>query len=298
MPSCVKLRRRPCTRTTLLRQATLLLCAISLGANLWCWAHTQALPGELVLLQLAAMLAALWQLRQRSKSISLLPEELAARMLKVQEGERQHLSRELHDDIGQLLTAAKLQVDWLQRRLPGELRPHCKTLRTTLQQTLTHVRDVTALLNPRQLVSLGLEAGLRAHLLRTLQNSEVRWTLHCPQRLEGVPDPITMAAFRIAQEAITNLLRHARAGNLRIDLRRTREGLQLRIEDDGQGFTPSADPAHAGQRGLAGMHERALALHGTLTLDSQPGKGTRIEAMLPWPPRPHERARTPVSHDV
>lgn len=298
MLSCVKLRRRWYSRPALSRRLTTLSCAGSLGANLWYWEQSLALPGELLVLQLASLVAVFWQLHQHGKSISLLPEELAQRMLKVQEHERQHLSRELHDDIGQLLTAAKLQVDWLQRRVNDELKPHCKGLRSTLDQSLNTVRDVTTLLNPRQLLSLGLEASLRAHLLRTLQNSPVRWTLHCPQRLDSVPAPISMAAFRITQEAITNLLRHAAADNLRIELRRSSDGLLLSIEDDGHGFTPASNPADAGQRGLAGMFERALALHGSLELDSQPGHGTRIQARLPWPPRTHERARSPAAHDL
>ncbi|WP_028693813.1 sensor histidine kinase [Pseudomonas cremoricolorata] len=298
MPSCAKPRSRPCQRSAWLRRVTGLLCTASLAANLCYWERAQALPGEVLLLQGLALLAVLGLLRQRRRAISLLPEELAQRMLMVQEGERQHLSRELHDDIGQLLTAATLQLDWLQRRLPGELKPHALTLRGTLEQTLTHVRDVTCLLNPRQLLSLGLEASLRAHLLRTLQASPVRWTLHCPQRLDGVPTAISMAAFRITQEAVTNLLRHAHASNLHIELRRSDAGLLLRIEDDGVGFTPGADPQLLGQRGLAGMQERAQALQGTFSLSSQPGHGTRIEARLPWPPRSHPRARTPVSHGL
>ena len=213
------------------------------------------------------------------------------------EGERQRLSRELHDDIGQSLTAAKLQLDWLQRRIPAELQEHCQTLRKTLESTLSNVRDVSAILNPRQLASLGLEASLRAHLVRTLESSDVHWSLECHQRLGGIDEAVSMAAFRITQ-AVTNMLRHAHACNLTISLRRTPAGLSLSIRDDGQGFEPAANPAEAGQRGLAGMLERAAALQGTLSISSQPGQGTRIDALFPWPPRTEERARTPASHDL
>ncbi|WP_414707867.1 sensor histidine kinase [Pseudomonas sp. UBA6562] len=298
MPSCVKLRRYLPTRATLLRWSSGLSCGVPLVAQLWYWQQALPTPGEWLALHLLGLLMLLWQLREHGRSINLQPQELAQRMLKVQESERQHLSRELHDDIGQLLTAAKLQVEWLQRRVPGDLASHCNTVRSTLEQTLTNVRDLTTLLNPRQLSSLGLEASLRAHLMRTLQHSPVRWTLHCPQRLDGVPAPLSMAAFRITQEAVTNLLRHARAENLHVEVRRNQTGLLLRIEDDGAGFTPVPDPVHAGQRGLAGMHERALALQGSLALDSEPGRGTRIEAKLPWPTRTHPRARSPAAHDL
>lgn len=283
------------SRATLLRWATALLCVGSLVANLLLLVQGNAMPASLLLLQLVAMLGVAWHLRHGAKSISMRPAELADRMLKVQESERQHLSRELHDDIGQLLTAAKLQVEWLQRRVPDDLQAHFGTLRGTLEDTLGKVRDVSAILNPRQLASLGLEASLRAHLVRTLANSDVHWSLECNQRLGGISEEVAMAAFRITQEAVTNMLRHAQARNLTIRLQRSAAGLTLSIEDDGQGFTPAANPAVAGQRGMAGMQERATALQGSLEIVSQPGLGTRIVVLFPWPPRTHERARTPVS---
>jgi len=286
------------SRATVLRWTTALLCVGSLLGNLVLSVRVQPLPPSLLLMQLTALIGVLWHWRQWARSISLRPAELADRMLKVQESERQRLSRELHDDIGQSLTAARLQLDWLQRRIPVELQEHCETLRKTLESTLSNVRDVSAILNPRQLASLGLEASLRAHLLRTLENSEVHWSLECHQRLGGICEAVSMAAFRITQEAVTNMLRHASARNLAISLRRTPAGLSLSIQDDGRGFVPAANPADAGQRGMAGMLERATALQGSLTISSQPDHGTRIDALFPWPPRTEERARTPVSHDL
>lgn len=294
----LKLFQRCRSSITLLRWATALLCLASLAANLFFYWHAQPLPGSLLLLQLLAMLGAAWQLRHGARSISLRPAELADRMLKVQESERQRLSRELHDDIGQLLTAAMLQVDWLQRRAPEAQQAQFTTLRGTLDQTLANVRDVSAILNPRQLASLGLEASLRAHLLRTLQNSDLHWSLDCHQRLGGISEDVSMAAFRITQEAVTNVLRHANARNLLIRLQRTPPGLALTIQDDGRGFVPAQAPADAGQRGMAGMQERATALQGSLTVNSQPGQGCQIDALFPWPPRSQERARTSPHHDV
>ncbi|WP_228533154.1 sensor histidine kinase [Pseudomonas sp. UFMG81] len=284
--------------TALLRWVTAVLCVASLALNLMFYWRAQPLSASVLLLQLLAILAVGWHLRHWARSISLRPAELATRMLKVQESERQRLSRELHDDIGQLLTAAKLQVEWLQRRVPAELQAHCTTLRSTLDQTLGNVRDVSAILNPRQLASLGLEASLRAHLLRTLENSDLHWSLECHQRLGGISEEVSMAAFRITQEAVTNVLRHAHAHNLVIRLQRTPPGLALSIHDDGHGFTPAHDPAEAGQRGMAGMQERATALLGNLTITSEPGQGTQIEALFPWPPRNQERARTPSANDL
>lgn len=291
----LKITLRCRSRATLLRWVTAMLCGVSLLANLVLYAGGQSMPASLLLLQLVATLGVCWHLGHGAKSISLRPAELAGRMLQVQETERQHLSRELHDDIGQLLTAAKMQLDWLQRRVPGDLQAHCGSLRSTLEDTLSKVRDVSALLNPRQLASLGLEASLRAHLVRTLANTDVHWSLECHQRLGGISEEVAMAAFRITQEAVTNMLRHARARNLTIRLQRSAAGLALSIQDDGQGFIPAANPAEAGQRGMAGMQERATALNGSLAITSQLGLGTTIDVLFPWPPRIQERARTTAS---
>jgi signal transduction histidine kinase len=238
-----------------------------------------------------AALACVWiQYRLSRKSIKFQPQELADRLLEVQENERHRLSRELHDDIGQLLTAAKLQSEWLKRRMPQELQDQCNVLSETLDETLNKVRDVSAILNPRQLTSLGLEASLRAHLLKTLANTPVNWSLDCHQRMTGIPEEMTVAAFRITQEAVTNILRHAQAKNLLVRLQRLPEGLTLVISDDGQGFVPADHPAREGQRGMAGMSERVEQLGGTLKVVSEAGKGTHIEARFPWAPRALERA--------
>jgi signal transduction histidine kinase len=272
------------------RRFTLLLCICStLGCLLAYWS-AMTVPLGLLALNMAA-LACVWiQYRLSRKSIKFQPQELADRLLEVQENERHRLSRELHDDIGQLLTAAKLQSEWLKRRMPQELQDQCNVLSETLDETLNKVRDVSAILNPRQLTSLGLEASLRAHLLKTLANTPVNWSLDCQQRMTGIPEEMTVAAFRITQEAVTNILRHAQAKNLLVRLQRLPEGLTLVISDDGQGFVPADHPAREGQRGMAGMSERVEQLGGTLKVVSEAGKGTHIEARFPWAPRALERA--------
>ncbi|NBA93809.1 sensor histidine kinase [Pseudomonas sp. R5(2019)] len=273
------------------RWLTVVLCVAAGIGNSGLYIAARPMSLTLLLVNLGALLAAGWCIQRTLKYLQIPAHELAERLLKVQQNERHRLSRELHDDIGQLLTAAKLQADWLQRRAPAELQEHCTLLRNTLDETLSSVRDVTVVLNPRQLTRLGLEASLRAHLLRTLHNTPVRWSLDCQQRLDSLPEELSVAVFRITQEAVTNVLRHARADNLRICLQRTSEGLIVHIEDDGQGFVPAADPGLAGQRGMSGMLERTGLLGATLTVNSEPGNGTRIEAMFPWEPRTFERAK-------
>ena len=272
------------------RRLTLLLCLCSAFGSVLIFGTSAPLPASLMVLNLV-VLAVVWgQGHFSRKSIKFQPQELADRLLQVQENERHRLSRELHDDIGQLLTAAKLQSEWLKRRMPEEMQGQCSTLCDTLDETLAKVRDVSAILNPRQLTSLGLEASLRAHLLKTLANTSIHWSLECHQRLTGIPEEMTVAAFRITQEAVTNILRHAEAKNLLVRLQRLPQGLTLLISDDGLGFAPAADPGREGQRGMAGMAERIEQLGGTLAVTSQPGKGTQIEALFPWAPRALERA--------
>ncbi|KRP60517.1 sensor histidine kinase [Pseudomonas trivialis] len=275
------------------RRMVLVLCLGSLSLSLWAYARSSPLPLAVLLLNAAMLLMVGLQQWKSRKAIRFQPRELAERLLQVQENERHRLSRELHDDIGQLLTAAKLQSDWLQRRLPDDLQGQCTVLCNTLNETLAKVRDVSAILNPRQLSSLGLEASLRAHLLKTLANTPVHWSLECQQRLTGIPEEMAVAAFRITQEAVTNMLRHAQANNLLVRLQRLPEGLSLMVCDDGQGFSPASNPALEGQRGMAGMCERVDQLGGTLVVSSQPGTGTRIDALFPWAPRALERANRP-----
>ncbi|EXF92655.1 sensor histidine kinase [Pseudomonas fluorescens HK44] len=274
------------------RRFTLLLCLCSAVGSLLVYCLSSQFPVALLILNLAAATSVWGQHCHSRKSIRFQPQELADRLLEVQENERHRLSRELHDDIGQLLTAARLQSEWLKRRQPEELQSHCALLCDTLEETLTKVRDVSAILNPRQLTSLGLEASLRAHLLKTLANTAVNWSLECHQRLTGIPEEMAVAAFRISQEAVTNMLRHAQAKNLLIRLQRLPQGLALFISDDGLGFSPATHPGREGQRGMAGMSERVEQLGGTLSVISEPGKGTQIEVLFPWAPRALERAST------
>lgn len=274
------------------RWLTGVLCTGSIVGNIALYLTSAEFPLSLLLLDLAAIASILHTQFRSDHSIHFQPQELADRMLEVQETERHRLSRELHDDIGQMLTAAKMQCEWLQRRLPEDLRPYGIQLTATLDETLEKVRDVSAILNPRQLASLGLEASLRAHLLRTLADSQVHWSLECHQRLAGIPEEMAVAAFRITQEAVTNMLRHAHAKNLLVRVQRLPQGLTLRITDDGLGFDPAPDPGQQGQRGMAGMAERAGLLGGTWTVHSEPGKGTQIDVLFPWAPRAHERAHT------
>lgn len=272
------------------RWLSTVLCLCSAVSSVIIYLSSTCMPSTLKLLDLSALASVWWLHRDSRNAIKFQPNELAARLLQVQERERQHLSRELHDDVGQLLTAATLQIRWLQGRVPDDLQGHCMGLYNLLEETLTKVRDVSSAFNPRQIATLGIEVSLRAHLIKTLEKLPMNWTFECQQRLSDVPEEMAFTVFRVTQESVTNVLRHAQAKNLHVCLRRQPEGLILSVCDDGAGFVPAKDPAQSGQRGMAGMLERVQQLGGQLSVISKPGTGTQIQAILTWPQRNHARA--------
>jgi len=210
---------------------------------------------------------------------------LSRRLLEVQEEERGRLARDLHDDIGQALTALKIQLESLPRPA-GEsaLRGRVEECVETTQHTLERVRQLSLSLRPPQLDDLGLAAALRSHLDRQARVAGLvsHFDSHeAPQEI--APDTET-ACFRVAQEAINNVLRHARARNLWLRLFSTGERLALSVRDDGQGFDIESMRRRAGagaSLGLIGMEERVALAGGSFELRSAPGEGTMMLATFP-----------------
>ena len=205
-------------------------------------------------------------------------QTLARRLLSVQEDERRTLSRELHDDIGQQLTAIKLGAMALQDEDQPAVRAELlDEILATADQTLAKLRDLSMLLRPPQLDALGLEAALRWQAERMFRAGKPRLALALAP-LPRRPDPAAeLACFRIAQEAMTNIQRHARAAHVVVALAADAGGLQLTVRDDGRGF----DPAHSGGLGLVTMRERAQQVGGTLDIDTAPGAGSCVRAHIP-----------------
>jgi signal transduction histidine kinase len=205
-------------------------------------------------------------------------EAMARRLLRVQEDERRSLSRELHDDIGQQITAIKLGALALQGD-PDPLRAETvDEIIAIADQTTAKLRDLSMLLRPPQLDALGLEAALRWQAERLFRSGHPRLELDLsPLPRRPAPD-VELACFRIAQEALTNVLRHAGARNVAVRLRADGErALALEVVDDGRGFDRDAA---SGGLGLVTMRERARQLGGTLAIDSDE-RGTRVAARLP-----------------
>jgi signal transduction histidine kinase len=220
------------------------------------------------------------------RALELSQERLRAlsrRLLEVQEEERGRLARDLHDDIGQALTALKIQLESLARA-DGPQRTRVLECVDTTRHTLERVRQLSLNLRPLQLDDLGLGAALRSHLDRQAGVAGVAPHFDAAEAPQSVAPEIETACFRVAQEAINNVLRHARARNLWLRLFTAGGRLALSVRDDGAGFDLDGARRRAaagGSLGLVGMEERIALAGGTLELRAAPGQGTILLATFP-----------------
>lgn len=210
---------------------------------------------------------------------------LSARLIDVQEAERRNVARELHDDIGQSLTAIKIVLQTVQRQHP-QVADALADVVATADRTLEQVRELSRGLWPSQLDDLGLPAALRAMIGRLTRHVDVDIALEAPEALPPLPPAQAATCFRVAQEALTNILRHAEATHGAVRLQVTDRELTMRIDDNGRGFAADAVLASAGQEslGLLGMQERAALAGGELRVESAPGAGTHVALRLPLEP--------------
>lgn len=217
-----------------------------------------------------------------------LAQAVTGRLLTVQEEERARLARELHDDITQRL--ARLAIDVGRCELGTADQTPAETAREVREGLVRLSEDVHALsyrLHPAVLEELGLAEALRTEADRFRRRENLRVELSLAGIPDQVPDPAALGLFRIAQEALRNVSRHAGASRVQLSLRGLDDGLQLAVSDDGRGFDPAV--AGAGRTlGLASMRERIHLLGGELEIESQPGQGTTVLAWAPLngPPGP------------
>lgn len=213
---------------------------------------------------------------------------LASRFDRAREAHEANLARELHDDLGQSLTALKLQLAALEAQVDaagapakGLVDPVVETS-ALVDETLVRLKGIVAGLRPRALEHLGLAAALRGELRAFASRSGVACDLSIDDALAPNPD-LSAALFRIAQEALTNVARHAAAARVHVTLEAADGGVRLVVQDDGRGFRPREVSLSLG---LLGMRERAAALGGQVRVDSAPGAGATVTAWLPWPQDP------------
>ncbi|WP_299284081.1 sensor histidine kinase [Thermoflexus sp.] len=221
---------------------------------------------------------------------------LSQQILQAQEEERARIARELHDEAAQWLTSLLIRQRLLLRNLPPEMRPEVEELQRMTAAALEHLRRIAMELRPAILDDLGLVEALRWQAEEFQKQTGVPITLRVQGRIERLPRQVELVLYRVAQEALTNIARHARATRVEVTLNCSTEHLELFIADDGVGFDPEAvRRSRARSLGLIGMAERLALIGGTLEIDSAPGKGTRIRARVPAG-GPHCLARE-VWHD-
>lgn len=209
---------------------------------------------------------------------------LSRRLLEVQEDERGRLARELHDDVGQALTALKIQVESLAKVTPRQRLRRIEECVETIRHALDRVRQLALTLRPPQLDDLGLVSALRSHLDRQASLGRLEPHFDAGALPEHLPPEVETACFRVAQEAINNVLRHAHARNLWLSLSAGNGRLQLAVRDDGHGFDAEAArqrSAAGASLGLTGMEERAALTGGALELRTGAGQGTLLLATFP-----------------
>ena len=261
------------------------------GAGRWMhWSGRGIFDSRGMLAEIQAVGRDVTELRRAMDQLATARERLqrlSRRLLEVQEAERKHLARELHDDIGQGLTALKLNLEALQRGRDGEaLAARIGEALETTRHTIERVRQLSLNLRPLQLDDLGLAAALRSHLDRqaALARLAPRFEMHeVPARL---PAEVETACFRVAQEAINNIVRHARASNVWLRLFVAGERLALSVRDDGAGFDVEAAQRRAASGaslGVVSMEERVALAGGTFQIQSAPGQGTVVVASFPLP---------------
>jgi PAS domain S-box-containing protein len=211
---------------------------------------------------------------------------LSRRLLLVQEEERRRLARELHDEVGQQLTGLKLTLEMAEGRPPEEARARVAEARGLVQQLMNEVRNISMGLRPAQLDDLGLRPALEWAVGRYAEQTGVRVRFTHRGLDRRFPPEVETAAYRIAQEALTNVARHAGVGEAALSAACAGGLLRVRVRDRGTGFDPGAAVLVGVGGGLAGMRQRAALLGGRLTVESRRGRGTRITAELPVPGDP------------
>lgn len=213
-------------------------------------------------------------------------KDLSAKLVATQETERKSISRDLHDAVGQSMSAVQFELHDLAvalRPYDVHLRERVDRVRELVESSLAVIRNMALLLRPAMLDDLGLAAALGWLAREISRPTGLRIQVQADDLPPDLPDEHKTCVFRIAQEALHNIQKHANANAVEITVRASDTWLSVTVQDDGRGFQPGR--GHG--LGLTGMHERAESLGGSVKISSGPGKGTLIEVALPLPQRLH-----------
>ena len=212
-------------------------------------------------------------------------KQLAVALSTAREQEKSRIARELHDELGQSLTALKIDAGWLRDHAAASPEAQAKlaSMQGLLDHTVAAARRISADLRPLMLDDLGLTAAAEwlAHSFTE------RTGIACELVIGGgdldLPDPYATAIFRVLQESLTNVAKHARATQVEVTLEREADEAVLTVSDDGAGFSPGQE-RRPGSFGLIGLRERAYIVGGKVKVESAPGRGTAVELRVPLPP--------------
>ncbi|MCX8109066.1 MAG: histidine kinase [Verrucomicrobiae bacterium] len=214
---------------------------------------------------------------------------LAQQLVQIREEESSRIARELHDQLGQALTALKLDVAWIRRRmgrlphntpLCSEVLARLDLMEKAIDTTILTTRKICSELRPGILDDLGLVAAIDWQANEFKQRTTTNLVVSLPKSEPPITPASATAVFRIFQEILTNIARHSKARNVTVELRQTNDALILQVKDDGCGFDDSAlTPAQA--LGILGMKERAQSCGGSLSIQSAPGHGTLVTVSVP-----------------
>jgi signal transduction histidine kinase len=240
--------------------------------------------------------------RKRNEESLVLQREqlraLAERLQWVREEDRRRVARDLHDQIGQILTAIKMDMMWMTRHLPESEGVVLARITESIQligDGVKAVRTICSGLRPGILDDLGLAAAIEWQASEFVSRNGVRCQVTVPPVDLHLDGDRATATFRIFQECLTNIIRHAQAKSVRVDLCQEEESILLIVEDDGIGFHESGISNALGSLGLLGMKERAQFCGGDVQISSSPGKGTKVTVRVPVDIPRAERSKTCTS---
>jgi signal transduction histidine kinase len=260
---------------------TLLLGIGVAGYAFW---HVGGLEGEIQ-----------WQRKAEAQNRQDL-ERLSARLVDAQEQERRSLARELHDEVGQALTAIKMEVGVaLRAGVDARGRASLEEARAIAEATLQSVRDLSQLLHPSTLDDFGLPETLAAYLRSYSKRTGIRAHL-THEGLDGrLPGDVEVCVYRIVQEALTNVARHSGSPSCAVFVARRGDQVRVVIEDQGRGLVAAARVSEPRRGlGLIGMRERAQALDGRFSIENRPEGGARVSVTLPVPAPDQQAANAAI----
>ena len=217
---------------------------------------------------------------QKLREFSQRMEQLSRRLIAAEEEQRRILARELHDEIGQSLTAIKFNFAALAKTMPAPLAPRAYDGLALTGRIIGQVRDRLMELRPALLDDQGLSAAVQEYVTRQAGRTGVRFDFAQTPPLPRLPGEIETTAFRVVQEAIHNALRHSGCALIEVNLECADHQVLVEVRDDGKGFDARTAPESA-RLGLAGMRERVGLLGGRFAVDSTPGRGAVVRAALP-----------------